>query len=198
MVGSKISGNLMSLGALDFGLIVDGAVIIVENCIRRLGDEQHKLKRLLTRPERFEVVRDATKEVVRPSFFGVFIIMVVYLPILSLSGVEGKMFHPMAYTVIMALAGAMVFAATFIPAAIALFLTGKISEKENILMRGGEGGLCAGAEIQPALSRRGGARGGRVGGPQRHRRLAHGHGSSFPVWMKATWPCTPCASPARV
>jgi cobalt-zinc-cadmium resistance protein CzcA len=136
MVGSKISGNLMSLGALDFGLIVDGAVIIVENCIRRLGEEQHKLKRLLTRPERFEVVRDATKEVVRPSFFGVFIIMVVYLPILSLSGVEGKMFHPMAYTVIMALAGAMIFAATFIPAAIALFLTGKISEKENILMRG--------------------------------------------------------------
>jgi len=136
MVGTKISGNLMSLGALDFGLIVDGAVIIVENCIRRLGEEQHQLKRLLTRPERFKVVRDATKEVVRPSFFGVFIIMVVYLPILSLSGVEGKMFHPMAYTVIIALAGAMIFAATFIPAAIALFLTGKISEKENILMRG--------------------------------------------------------------
>ena len=145
MVGSKISGNLMSLGALDFGLIVDGAVIIVENCIRRLGEEQHKLKRLLTRPERFEVVRDATKEVVRPSFFGVFIIMVVYLPILSLSGVEGKMFHPMAYTVIMALAGAMIFAATFIPAAIGLFLTGKISEKENILMRGAK------AVYQPVL-----------------------------------------------
>ena len=145
MVGSKISGNLMSLGALDFGLIVDGAVIIVENCIRRLGEEQHKLKRLLSRPERFEVVRDATKEVVRPSFFGVFIIMVVYLPILSLSGVEGKMFHPMAYTVIMALAGAMIFAATFIPAAIALFLTGKISEKENILMR------AAKAVYSPAL-----------------------------------------------
>ncbi len=139
MVGSQISGNLMSLGALDFGLIVDGAVIIVENCIRRLGGEQHHLKRLLTRPERFEVVRDATKEVVRPSFFGAFIIMVVYLPILSLSGVEGKMFHPMAYTVIMALAGAMVFAATFIPAAIALCLTGKVSEKENILMRAAKG-----------------------------------------------------------
>jgi heavy metal efflux system protein len=135
MVGSKISGNLMSLGALDFGLIVDGAVIIVENCIRRLGEEQHKLKRLLTRPERFEVVREATKEVIRPSFFGVFIIMVVYLPILTLSGVEGKMFHPMAYTVIMALAGAMIFAGTFIPAAVALLLAGKISEKENILMR---------------------------------------------------------------
>jgi cobalt-zinc-cadmium resistance protein CzcA len=135
MVQNKISGNLMSLGALDFGLIVDGAVIIVENCIRRLAEEQHKLKRLLTRPERFVIVRDATQEVVRPSFFGVFIIMVVYLPILSLSGVEGKMFHPMAYTVIMALLGAMIFAATFIPAAIALFLTGKISEKENIFMR---------------------------------------------------------------
>lgn len=136
MVGTKISGNLMSLGALDFGLIVDGAVIIVENCIRRLGEEQHKLKRLLTRPERFEVVRDATREVVRPSIFGVFIIMVVYLPILSLSGVEGKMFHPMAYTVIMALTGSMIFAVTFIPAAIALFLTGRISEKENAMMRG--------------------------------------------------------------
>ena len=96
MVGAKISGNLMSLGALDFGLIVDGAVIIVENCIRRLGEEQHQLNRLLTRPERFEVVCDATKEVVRPSFFGVIIIMVVYLPILTLTGVEGKMFHPMA------------------------------------------------------------------------------------------------------
>ncbi|MDP3940041.1 MAG: CusA/CzcA family heavy metal efflux RND transporter, partial [Deltaproteobacteria bacterium] len=131
----NISGNLMSLGALDFGLIVDGAVIIVENCVRCLSEEQHKVKRLLTRPERFEVVRDATKEVVRPSFFGVFIIMVVYLPILSLSGVEGKMFHPMAFTVIMALAGAMILAATFIPASIALFLTGNISEKENFIMR---------------------------------------------------------------
>jgi len=136
MVSSKISGNLMSLGALDFGLIVDGAVIIVENCIRRLGKEQHKLNRSLTRPERFEVARDATKEVIRPSFFGVFIIMVVYLPILSLSGVEGKMFHPMAFTVMIALTGAMIFSATFIPAAIALFLSGRISEKENLLMRG--------------------------------------------------------------
>lgn len=145
MVGNKISGNLMSLGALDFGLIVDGAVIIVENCIRRLAEEQKHRGRLLTRPERFEIVRDATKEVVRPSFFGVFIIMVVYLPILSLSGVEGKMFHPMAYTVIMALLGAMLLAATFIPAAIALFLTGKISEQENFLMR------AAKAVYRPAL-----------------------------------------------
>lgn len=135
MVSSKISGNLMSLGALDFGLIVDGAVIIVENCIRRLSSEQHAHKRLLTRAERFSVVLDAAKEVIRPSFFGVFIIMVVYLPILSLSGVEGKMFHPMAYTVMMALLGAMIFSATFIPAAVALFMTGKISEKENFFMR---------------------------------------------------------------
>jgi cobalt-zinc-cadmium resistance protein CzcA len=135
MVSTRISGNLMSLGALDFGMIVDGSVIIVENCVRRLGDEQHRVERLLTRTERFEVVRDATKEVVRPSFFGMFIIMAVYLPILSLTGIEGKMFHPMAYTVIMALAGAMIFSATFVPAAIALFFTGKISDKENVLMR---------------------------------------------------------------
>jgi len=146
MVNSRISGNLMSLGALDFGLIVDGAVIIVENCIRRLGEEQQKLQRLLTRRERFETVRDATREVIRPSFFGVFIIMVVYLPILTLSGVEGKMFHPMAYTVIMALLGAMLFAATFVPAAIALFLSGKISEQENVLMR------LAKAIYRPALA----------------------------------------------
>ncbi|HUG13111.1 MAG TPA: CusA/CzcA family heavy metal efflux RND transporter, partial [Opitutaceae bacterium] len=130
-----ISGNLMSLGALDFGLIVDGAVIIVENCIRRLGGEQKHLGRLLTRAERFEVVTAASKEVIRPSFFGVFIITVVYLPILTLSGVEGKMFHPMAWTVIIALTGAMIFSLTFVPAAVALFVSGRISEKENIVMR---------------------------------------------------------------
>ena len=135
MVGSKISGNLMSLGALDFGLIVDGAVIIVENCIRRLAQEQKSLKRLLDVRERLNITMLATKEVIRPSFFGVFIIMAVYLPILSLSGIEGKMFHPMAYTVIMALMGAMIFSATFVPAAIAICLSGRISEKENVLMR---------------------------------------------------------------
>ncbi|MBN9519229.1 CusA/CzcA family heavy metal efflux RND transporter [bacterium] len=135
MVHGKMSGNLMSLGALDFGLIVDGAVIIVENCIRRLAEEQHRLGRLLTRAERFALVFAATKEVVRPSFFGVLIITVVYLPILSLTGVEGKMFHPMAYTVILALFSAMVLAATFIPAAIALFVTGKVAEKESVVMR---------------------------------------------------------------
>ncbi len=135
MVGSKISGNLMSLGALDFGIIVDGAVIIVENCIRCLAEAQHHHKRLPTRSERFDIVFKATKEVVTPSIFGTFIIMVVYLPILSLSGIEGKMFHPMAWTVLLALTGAMIFSLTFVPAAVAVFMTGKVSEKENILMR---------------------------------------------------------------
>jgi cobalt-zinc-cadmium resistance protein CzcA len=135
MVERGISGNLMSLGALDFGLIVDGAVIIVENCIRRLAEEQKHRGRLLTRPERFEIVTAASREVIRPSFFGVFIITVVYLPILTLTGVEGKMFHPMAWTVIIALTGAMLFALTFVPAAVALFVSGRISEKENFIMR---------------------------------------------------------------
>ncbi|MBI5506185.1 MAG: CusA/CzcA family heavy metal efflux RND transporter [Deltaproteobacteria bacterium] len=135
MVERRISANLMSLGALDFGLIVDGAVIIVENCIRRLAEEQNHRARLLTRPERLEIVTEASKEVIRPSFFGVFIITVVYLPILTLAGVEGKMFHPMAWTVIIALTGAMLFALTFVPAGLALFLTGRIAEKENFVMR---------------------------------------------------------------
>lgn len=131
MVESNISGNLMSLGAIDFGIIVDGAVIIVENCLRRLSHEQSKLKRILSKKERYSVVFDATKEVIRPSIFGVLIIMVVYLPILTLTGVEGKMFKPMAFTVLLALAGALIFSITFIPAAIATFLGNKISEKEN-------------------------------------------------------------------
>jgi cobalt-zinc-cadmium resistance protein CzcA len=136
MVQNKVSGNLMSLGALDFGIIVDGAVIIVENCIRRLAEGQHHHGRLLSRMERFRVVRDATKEVVVPSLFGSFIIMVVYLPIIALTGVEGKMFHPMAFTVIAALVGAMILSITFVPAAIAVLLGGKISEKENFMVRG--------------------------------------------------------------
>ncbi len=136
MVGSKVSGNLMSLGALDFGIIVDGAVIIVENCIRRLGLEQHRLGRLLTREERMHVVFEATKEVRKPTLFGELIIMIVYLPILTLSGVEGKMFTPMAFTVIVALLGAMLLSVTFVPAAVAILLRGKISEKENFLIRG--------------------------------------------------------------
>lgn len=135
MVSNKVSANLMSLGALDFGIIVDGAVIIVENCIRRLSEEQHRLGRLLSRDERFEVVFDASKEVRKATMFGELIIMIVYLPILSLTGVEGKMFYPMAFTVIVALIGAMILSVTFIPAAVALFFSGRLSEKENILMR---------------------------------------------------------------
>ncbi|MGY5797746.1 efflux RND transporter permease subunit [Rheinheimera faecalis] len=134
MAANKMSGNLMSLGAIDFGLIVDGSVIVVENCLRQLGLAQHQQGRLLSLKERSAVVLDATKEVMTPAMFGVFIIMLVYLPIFALSGVEGKMFQPMAFTVIAALLGALVLAITFIPASIALFVSGKISEKENALM----------------------------------------------------------------
>ncbi len=135
MVSNRVSANLMSLGALDFGIIVDGAVIIVENCIRRLAEEQHRLGRRLTLAERFEVVFSASQEVRRATIFGELIIMIVYLPILALTGIEGKMFHPMAFTVITALLGAMVLSITFVPAAVALFLSGPISERENTLMR---------------------------------------------------------------
>ncbi|MEO5831514.1 MAG: CusA/CzcA family heavy metal efflux RND transporter [Rhodanobacter sp.] len=136
MVSRDISGNLMSLGALDFGLIVDGAVIIVENCLRRLGEAQHRLGRLLDRKERFDLTASATAEVIKPSLFGMLIIAVVYVPIFSLSGVEGKMFHPMAFTVVIALSAAMMLSLTFVPAAIALFVTGRVAEKENRVMRG--------------------------------------------------------------
>ena len=135
MVENKVSGNLMSLGALDFGIIVDGAVIIVENCIARLAHEQKKLGRILTKKERFEVVFSASKEVRKATMFGELIIMTVYLPILTLTGVEGKMFVPMALTVIFALGGAMILSMTFVPAAIAIFLSGKVTEKENPIMR---------------------------------------------------------------
>jgi cobalt-zinc-cadmium resistance protein CzcA len=136
MVQNGVSGNLMSLGAIDFGLIVDGAVIIVENCIRRFAEVQHRLGRLLTREERLDLAGSAAAEVIRPSVFGVFIITIVYVPIFTLTGVEGKMFHPMAITVIMALASALLLSLTFVPAAVALFVTGKVSEKENIALRG--------------------------------------------------------------
>jgi cobalt-zinc-cadmium resistance protein CzcA len=135
MVGNRISGNLMSLGALDFGLIVDGAVIIVENCLRRLGLEQRERGRLLNRDERLRTVFEATSEVVRPSLFGVFIILVVYLPIFTLTGVEGKMFHPMAFTVALALTGALILSLTFVPAAVALLVTGKVAEHDNAVMQ---------------------------------------------------------------
>ena len=131
MAAGRVSANLMSLGALDFGLIVDGAVIIVENCLRRLGDAQHKAGRLLNRDERFGLVASASSEVIRPSIFGVIIITVVYLPIFALSGIEGKTFHPMAITVMLALTAAMLLSLTFVPAAIAMFVTGKVEEREN-------------------------------------------------------------------
>jgi cobalt-zinc-cadmium resistance protein CzcA len=131
MVANHVSANLMSLGALDFGLIVDGSIVIVENAIRRLAHEQARLGRLLTPAERFDVVLDASREARRVLIYGELIIMVVYLPIFALSGVEGKMFHPMAFTVVIALFGAMMLSVTFIPAAIALFLSGKVAEKES-------------------------------------------------------------------
>lgn len=134
MVTNKISANLMSLGALDFGLIVDGAVIIVENCIKHLGEQQHTLGQILNLEERLKVISQATTEVIRPSIFGVSIITVVYLPILTLTGVEGKMFLPMAETVIIALLASMLFALTFVPAAVAIFLRGRVQEKENRLV----------------------------------------------------------------
>ncbi|HIE3641713.1 TPA: CusA/CzcA family heavy metal efflux RND transporter, partial [Legionella anisa] len=134
MVTNQISANLMSLGALDFGLIVDGAVIIVENCMKHLAEKQHALNRILNLEERLKVIAHATTEVIRPSIFGVFIITVVYLPILTLTGVEGKMFLPMAETVIIALLASMLFALTFVPAAIAIFLRGHLQEKENALV----------------------------------------------------------------
>ncbi len=132
MVQTRVSANLMSLGALDFGLIVDGAVIIVENCLRRLsasGDKTLSLK------ERLEVVYSATHEVIRPALFGVFIITAVYLPIFALSGIEGKMFHPMAITVVIALLSAMVLSVTFVPAGVAMLFRGPIRVRENFIMR---------------------------------------------------------------
>ena len=135
MVEYGVSGNLLSLGALDFGIIVDGAVIIVENCVRRLAERQHEVGRILTRAERFEVVFAASKEVRGATMFGELIIMIVYLPILTLTGIEGKMFYPMAFTVLAALLGALILSVTFVPAAVALFVTGRISEKENGLVR---------------------------------------------------------------
>ncbi|MBA1230992.1 CusA/CzcA family heavy metal efflux RND transporter [Pseudomonas viridiflava] len=135
MFTNKVSANLMSLGALDFGIIVDGAVVIVENSIRRLAHAQQKHGRMLTRAERFHEVFAAAKEARRPLIFGQLIIMVVYLPIFALTGVEGKMFHPMAFTVVIALLGAMILSVTFVPAAIAMFVTGKVKEEEGFVMR---------------------------------------------------------------
>lgn len=133
MVRSGVSANLMSLGALDFGLIVDGAVIIVENCLRRLSQSTGD-GRVLPLPERLRLVLEATREVMRPALFGVFIITAVYLPILALTGVEGKMFHPMAITVIIALLSAMLLSLTFVPAGVAFLFRNPRPEKHNIVM----------------------------------------------------------------
>lgn len=129
-----ISGNLMSLGAIDFGLIVDGAVIMTENSVRRVAERQRALGRQLTGKELKERVYDASVEVRRATMFGELIITVVYLPILTLTGIEGKMFRPMALTVVFALAGAFVLSLTYVPAALTFALGGGVSEKESGLI----------------------------------------------------------------
>jgi cobalt-zinc-cadmium resistance protein CzcA len=136
MVQTRTSGNLMSLGAIDFGLIVDGAVIIVENCLRLLAEKQHELGRRLNLDERLEVTRRATVQVLSPAVFGAAIIITVYIPILTLTGIEGKMFQPMALTVIFALAAAFVLSVTFIPAMVALVMRGRVREQENFVVAG--------------------------------------------------------------
>ena len=130
-----ISGNLMSLGAIDFGLIIDGAVVIVENVVRQLGAKQHQLGRRLTTEERLHTVLAASKQVGTPMFFGVLIIAIVYVPILALSGIEGKMFHPMALTVMLALGGSLVLALTLMPALCSFLLRGRIAERDNFVIR---------------------------------------------------------------
>ncbi|MEO8313335.1 MAG: CusA/CzcA family heavy metal efflux RND transporter [Pseudomonadota bacterium] len=135
MVQAKVSANLMSLGALDFGLIVDGAVIIVENCILRLSQRQHHLGRILEVEERFHTVYAATREVFTPSLISVVVVILVNVPIFTLTGVEGKMFRPMAFTVVAALIGALILSLTFVPAAVALLLRGRIQEKENPIVK---------------------------------------------------------------
>jgi len=134
MVEAGISGNLMSLGALDFGLIVDGAVIIVENCLRRLAITQRERGTVLSLSERLQVTQAATREVLKPSIFGMIIIIIVYLPILTLTGVEGKMFRPMALTVSGALLAALLLSVTFVPAAVAVFVSGRVRERDSWLM----------------------------------------------------------------
>ena len=135
MVENKVSANLLSLGAIDFGIIVDGAVVFVENIVRRASEEQEHKKRRLTNDERLSIIGEARKQVPKPTLFGILIIMIVYLPVLTLTGIEGKMFRPMAGVVLLALAGALILTFTFIPAACALLLRGKFSEKESFLIR---------------------------------------------------------------
>lgn len=133
MVQSNISGNLMSLGAIDFGLIVDGAVIITENCLRRIGLKQKELGRDLSVSERREEVLSASKEMIQPTVFGQAIIITVYIPILTLSGVEGKMFHPMAFTVIYALLAAFILSLTFVPSMIGYFIGSHVESESHFI-----------------------------------------------------------------
>ncbi len=135
MVTNKLTANLMSLGAIDFGIIVDGAVVIVENCARKLTEARQDFGRALTQSERIDVIWEASQEVRKPMLFGELIILIVYLPILTLTGVEGKMFTPMALTVLLALTGALILSFTFVPAAVASFLSGKIAHGENFITR---------------------------------------------------------------
>ncbi|WP_447728265.1 efflux RND transporter permease subunit [Sphingomonas koreensis] len=134
MLRGGVSANLMSLGALDFGLIVDGAVIIVENALRRIAERQHHLGRTLDKGERLQVVASATREMIRPSVYGQAIIILVYVPLLTLTGVEGKTFTPMALTVILALVCAFVLSLTFVPAMLAIWLSKPVEEKEGRIM----------------------------------------------------------------
>ncbi len=136
MVKGGISGNLMSLGALDFGLIVDGSIIITENCLKKLAEKQHQLKRTLNLKERMHEVMQASREMIQPTVFGQIIIIMVYIPMLTFTGVEGKMFEPMAITVILALVSALILSLTFVPAMIAIFVKGKVSEKESRMIVG--------------------------------------------------------------
>jgi cobalt-zinc-cadmium resistance protein CzcA len=135
MNGMKVSGNLMSLGALDFGLIVDGAVIIIENCLRRLAERQHHEGRILSLRERLEETTLATQEMIKPTVYGQAIIFLVFAPLLTFTGVEGKTFSPMAITLILALAAAFVLSITFVPAMVALLIRGKVTEKEVWIIR---------------------------------------------------------------
>ncbi|MBN8521628.1 MAG: CusA/CzcA family heavy metal efflux RND transporter [Alphaproteobacteria bacterium] len=142
MLKMGISANLMSMGALDFGLIVDGAVIVTENCLRRLAERQHHEGRLLSLKERMEEVLEASRQMIQPAVFGQMIIITVYLPLLTFTGVEGKMFEPMAMTVIIALIAAFFLSITFVPAMIALCITGKVEEKESRIMTGAKSGYA--------------------------------------------------------
>lgn len=153
MVENRISANLLSLGAIDFGIIVDGAVVMVENMVRRLAERQHQLRRPLDLHERLRETFVSSGEVARPTLFGVGIIMAVYLPILALTGIEGKMFRPMASVVLLALGGSLVLAFTFVPAMVALLLRGRVSESEGLVVGAAKHAYSHG--LRWALRRRG-------------------------------------------